>query len=129
MLGAIAGNGLQIPFPYHQVRTPPHLELELVIGVEQHPVTHLNAADVATDPVHLTPGQPLGHLCRRRDEDSTAATALALLAHEAHHHAVVEHLDFELAIGHGDRVVAPVRAVWCGPVRASEPRDHDMSTT
>src|ERR1700716_672643 len=72
MLGAIAGNGLQIPLPYHQVRTPPHLELELVIGVEQHPITHLDAADVATDPVHLTPGQPLGHLCRRRDEDSTA---------------------------------------------------------
>jgi hypothetical protein len=115
MFGALAGNGLQITFPHHQVSAPAHLELELIFGVEQHPVAHLDGTDVATDPVHLTPGQPLGHLRRRRDDDAAAAPALALLAHEAHHHAVVEHLDLELAVGHGDEGSAPFGAAQCGP--------------
>ncbi len=115
MFGALAGNSLQITFPHYQVRAPTHLELELIFGVEQHPVADLDATDVVTDPVHLAPGQSLGHLRRRRDDDATAAPALALLAHEAHHHAVVEHLDLELAVGHGDEGSAPFGAARCGP--------------
>lgn len=94
MLGALAGYRLQVPFPHHQVRAPVHLNLELIVWVEQHPVADLDGTDVVTDAVHLTPAQPLGYLRRRWDEDPPAAAALAALAHKSHYHAIVEHLDF-----------------------------------
>jgi hypothetical protein len=40
--------------------------------------------------------------------------ALALLAHEADHHAVVEHLDLQLAVGHAAEGSAPVRVARSG---------------
>ena len=62
MLGALTGHRLQVPFPHHQVGLAAHLNLELIFWAEQHPVTHLDCANVMSDAKDFSPGQPLGHL-------------------------------------------------------------------
>ena len=62
MLGALTGHRLQVPFPHHQVGLAAHLNLELIFWAEQHPVTHLDCANVMSDAKDYSPGQLLGHL-------------------------------------------------------------------
>lgn len=115
MLGALTGYCLQVPFPHDQVSAPTHFDFELVVRVEQHPVTDLDSTDVMTDAVHLTPAQPLGYLRGRWDQDSPTTASLAVFTHKAHDHTVVEHLNFELAFGHGKRVRAALKGARYGP--------------
>ena len=117
MLGALTGHRLQVPFPHYQVGLAAHLDLELVFCAEQHPVTHLNYADVMSDTKNFSPRQPLGHVGRRRDNDAAATSTLTVFAQEPHHYPVVQHLDLELAVGHGERLRAARVAAHLAPLQ------------
>jgi hypothetical protein len=57
----------------------------------------------APDAARLAPGQPLGHLGGRRDEDAAGGPPLAVLATQRDQDAVVQHLDRQpaaLALSH-----------------------------
>src|SRR5262249_12529790 len=67
---------------------------------EQHPIAHLDRADVVADGQHLGPDEPGRHLGSGRDDDAARRAPLALLAGHPHENAVVQHLDRQ-AVGHG----------------------------
>lgn len=74
MLGALGGYCLQVPLPHDQVCAALHLDLVLVLRIEQHPVTDLHGADVVADPIHLT--QVADQLGRRASSLSPARDSL-----------------------------------------------------
>src|SRR5690349_24301964 len=61
VLGPLARDRVQIAFPHDQVVLPLDLDLELVLGVEQHPVADLDMPHARPDSEHVTPGQPPCH--------------------------------------------------------------------
>ena len=111
MLGTFTGHGLQIPFPHYQVGLAAHLDLELLLRAEQHPVAHLHRPNVMSDSKDFSPRQTPGYLCCRRDNDAAAASTLTFFAQQPDQHTVVQHLNLELAVGHGERVRAAGAAV------------------
>lgn len=105
MFGVGVGDGVQITFAQYVIRLRLNLHLELVIGAEQHLITDAHRAHVGTDATHLTPRQALGDLGGGGNQDAATAAPLARLGAEFDHHAVVQHVDFELGIRHGGSVL------------------------
>ena len=60
---------MDVPFPQDAVLVALDLDLEAVLGVEQHVVAHLDRPHVGADGHRLGPEQPAGDLGRRRDQD------------------------------------------------------------
>ena len=74
------------------------------------PIISADPSEVVTRLRQLALGvaKPLGLV-------AAGASAAAVLAHQAHDHAVVEHLDLELAFGHRKRVRAAFGGARYGP--------------
>ena len=83
--------------------SPLHLDLGLVLGVEEHPVADLDRAGVRADGDDPRPGEAAGaHGGGGRDDDAAGGAALAGLAVHLDQDPVVQHLDGGL-VGHGGR--------------------------
>ena len=70
---------------------------------------------MVADAVHLTPAQPLGYLGRRRNQDAPSAASLAVFTDRTHDHAVMEHLNLELAFSHGEEGTCCLGSTRYGP--------------
>ena len=100
MLGALGGDGVQLPLAHHQVGAALHLDLVLVVPSEQDTVAHLHGAHVLSDAEDLSQDETLGDLGGCRNDDAGAAAPLAGAVGDPDHDAVVQHLYLELRVLH-----------------------------
>src|SRR5690606_452087 len=90
----VGGHGVDVALAHDHVELATDLDLGLVLGVEQHPVTRLDGAHVRTDGDDPAPLEPPGaHRGRGRDDDAARGSPLAALGVDRDQDAVVEHPD------------------------------------
>ena len=127
-------DGVDVSFAEHDVELPADLDLGLVVGVEEHPVTDLDGAHVRPDGDDAAPGQPAAaHGRRGRDQDAAAGTALAGVEVDRDQHPVVQHLDRGLLtcrLGDlGDAALAHVTILRTTTNRATTPTTPPATLT
>ena len=92
----LGGDRVQVTLAQQDVLLAAHLDLGLVLGVEQHPVADLDGAHVRAHGRHPRPGQPAAHRGGGGDHDAAGRAALTGLGVERDQDPVVQHPDRDL---------------------------------
>src|SRR5262245_22759278 len=98
----LGGDGVDVALAHQHVDLAGHLDLGLVVGVEEHPVPGLDGTGVRPDGNHARPGEPArAHRRGGRDDDAAGRPALPGLLVELDQDPVVQQLDRGLVGNHG----------------------------
>jgi hypothetical protein len=87
---------VDVTFPKQNVLLALEFDLKAIFGVEQDGVADLDRPDVWTDGNGVSPGQPLGQLRSRRNQNPCTRPTLAFALGNLHEHSIEQDGDGEL---------------------------------